>query len=85
MHTFTREQIAAIEIGRTKIAMGIDGRFGEATPVVEIYARRDDIHGKLFICGYREYGAGARMSFSIKEGEESDFRHNKIVQDETAR
>ena len=62
-----------IQIGQTKIAHGIDGRFGEATPVVEIYALKNDIHGKLFICGYRQYGENAGISFSIKEGDE--FRH----------
>jgi hypothetical protein len=75
---FTRTQIASIQMGQTKIAHGIDGRFGEATPVVEIYALRDDIHGKLFICGYRQYGENARISFSIKEGDDCDARHYRI-------
>lgn len=76
--TFTRQQIESIEIGSTKVAHGIDGRFGEATTVVEIYAKKEDIKGKLFVCGYRQYGEGARMSFSIKEGDEVDARHYRI-------
>lgn len=78
MTAFTRDQIDAIEIGTTKVAHGINGRFGEATTVVEIYAKREDIHGKLFVCGYRQYGEGARISFSIKEGDATDARHYRI-------
>lgn len=80
--TFTRAEIDAIEIGKTKVAMGIDGRFGEATLVTKIYAKQDDIYGKLFVCGYRQFGDRAEMSFSVKEGEESDYRHNRIEQPE---
>lgn len=82
MTTYTRAQIDAIQPGRTLIAMGIDGRFSEATVVTSIHAKRNDIHGKLFVCGYRQFGEGGQMSFSVKEGEESDFRHTKIVQPE---
>lgn len=73
MTTFTRQQIDSIAVGQTKIAAGIDGRFGEATPVVSIHAKQDDIHGKLFVCGYRQYGDNAQMSFSLKEGETDRF------------
>ncbi len=76
--TITREQIDAIKVGHTKIAHGIDGRFGDATLVVDIHAKQDDIHGKLFVCGYRQYGENARISFSIKEGDASDARHYRI-------
>lgn len=70
MTTFTRQQIESIEVGATLVAMGIDGRFGEATPVTSIHAKQDDISGKLFVCGYRQYGQAAQMSFSVKEGED---------------
>ena len=71
--TFTRAQIESIAIGSTKIAQGIDGRFGEATTVVDIHAKQDDICGKLFVCGYRQYGEGAMISFSVKEGDDGRF------------
>lgn len=77
---FTREQIDAIEVGKTLIAMGIDGRFGEATVVTSIHAKREDVNGKLFVCGYRQYGDNAQMSFAVKEGDASDFRHVQIIQ-----
>lgn len=70
MTTFTRQQIESIKVGKTVIAMGFDGRFGEATPVTSIHAKQDDISGKLFVCGYRQYGERAQISFSVKEGEE---------------
>lgn len=76
---FTREQIDAIAVGKTLIAQGFDGRFSEATTVVEIYAKGDDIHGKRYVCGYREYGPGARISFSVKEGDPVDARHYIIM------
>lgn len=76
--TFSRAQIDAIAVGSTLIATGIDGRFGEFTPVIEIFARGDDIHGKLYVCGYRQHGDNGAISFSVKEGDESDFRHIRI-------
>ena len=68
--TYTREQIDGITVGKTKIAAGCDGRFGEPTVVVSIHAKQEDIHGKLFVCGYRRFGDNACISFSVKEGEE---------------
>ena len=38
--------------------------------VIEIFARRDNINGQRFVCGYRECGENARMSFSVIEGDE---------------
>jgi hypothetical protein len=73
MTTYTRQQIDAITPGTTRIAQGIDGRYGEATLVTSLHAKQEDIHGKLFVCGYRQYGEGAQMSFSIKEGEDDRF------------
>lgn len=76
--TFTRQQIETINVG-TKIAFGLgDGRFGQFSPVVEITCRREDINGKLFVHGYREFGHNARMSFSIKEGSDTDARLYRI-------
>lgn len=66
MTTFTRQQIEAIEVGTT-----VAGFYpSEFTPVVSIHAKKEDIHGKLFVCGYRQCGDNAQISFSVKEGEE---------------
>lgn len=76
--TFTREQIESINVG-TKIAHGFgDGKFGQATEVVEIVARREDITGKLFVMGYRAFGENSTISFSIKEGTELDKKLYRI-------
>ena len=80
MTTFTRAQIDAIAIGTTTIAQSIDGlHFGKATPVVSIHAKREDIHGKLFVCGYRDFGGNAQISFSVKEGDPTDSRLTRIL------
>ncbi len=71
--TFTRQQIEAIEVGKTMVQAGFDGRYGEATVVTSIHAKQEDIYGKLFVCGYRQYGDNAQMSFSIKEGDDDRF------------
>lgn len=60
----TREEIAAIEVGSEA-----PDAFGKLARVVEITARKEDIHGKLFICYYTTWSENARMSNSMKEGE----------------
>jgi hypothetical protein len=75
---FTRDQVDSIQIG-SMIAQGWDGRFGKPTKVVEIFAKREDVHGKLFVCGYREYGPNAKISFSIKEGDKTDAKIYKLA------
>lgn len=79
MTGYTREQIDAIRIG-TMIAKGIDGRFGEPSPVVEIFAKQDDIYGKLFVCGYVKFSENAQISFSVKEGDPLDAKLVRIVE-----
>ncbi len=59
--TFTRQQIEAIEVGKTMVQAGFDGRYGEATVVTSIHAKQEDIYGN------------AQMSFSIKEGDDDRF------------
>jgi hypothetical protein len=74
MATFTRTQIEAIDVG-SMLAWGLgDGFFGKPQPVVEITCRREDIHGERFVNGYRAFGPGSRISFSIKEGNGADAR-----------
>lgn len=40
-----------------------------ARKVVSIHARRDDIKGVPFVCGYTEFGENSQMSFSAKAGD----------------
>lgn len=75
--TFSDVEVAHIAIG-TLIAHGINGRFSRPTPVVEIFARGTNRHGRPFVCGYREYGDNARISFSIAAGDITDAAHYRI-------
>ena len=76
---FTRQQIDSIAIGQTKISASIDGvHFGEPTRVVEIFAIGVSVRGHRYVCGYREYGEGARISFSISEADATDARLYRI-------
>lgn len=72
-------QVDAIAVG-TSIAFSLNGCFGEPTEVESIHAKQDDIHGKLFVNGYRRYGRAGKglMSFSIKEGDETCARFYRI-------
>ena len=76
--TFTTDQINAIQPGVTEISHGVDGRWGEYRKVVSIHAKRNDIEGNLFVCGYTTFGDNAQLSFSIKANDPFDFRHYRI-------
>lgn len=69
---FTREQIDSIEPGMMLVRKNGERR-NEPARVVSIFAKKDDVAGRLFVCGYAEFGANAQMSFSIKEGDAYDF------------
>jgi hypothetical protein len=43
--------------------------FGHWRRVTRIYARGNDVNGKAYICYYTEFGPGASISNSLKEGE----------------
>jgi hypothetical protein len=60
----TREDVQAIEIGSMAPSC-----FGDLHEVVEVTAKREDIHGKLFCCYYTEFGPTSRISNSVKEDE----------------
>lgn len=47
-----------------------DARWSEPKPVVEIFAVGNNVHGRAYICLYREVDANCRMSHSCTEGEE---------------
>jgi len=44
-------------------------RWSPPRRVVEVFARRDDIHGRAFVCFYTEFGEDARISDGAKEGD----------------
>lgn len=60
----TREDIISLKVGD----MAPDC-FNGMRKVVEIFACREDIHGKMFVCYYTEFGPTSRMSNSMKEDE----------------
>ena len=61
---FTREEVDSIKIGSILV-----GPFRKPSQVLSIFAKENDIHGKLFVCGYQKHGDnGGSISFSIKEG-----------------
>ena len=43
--------------------------FGKLSPVTSIFAQRDDIKGKAFVCYYTKHSENSSMSHSMKEGE----------------
>jgi hypothetical protein len=43
--------------------------FGHWRRVNRIYARGNDLNGKAYVCYYTEFGLGASISNSLKEGE----------------
>src|SRR5687767_11658246 len=79
MPGFTREQVNSISVGYTHLRWGIDRPHGDPKVVTNIHAKREDIHGKLFVCGYIEFGPTSQISFSIKEGDEGDFKRYEII------
>lgn len=59
----TREEIQNIKVGSEVINC-----FGKPATVTEVYAQKDDIHGKAFVCFYSD-DKGFVVSGSMKEGE----------------
>lgn len=63
----TREDVQNLAVGDH-----VPDCFGKLARVVRIFAQRDDVHGKAFVCFYTEFGgsgSGSTMSGSMKEGE----------------
>ena len=56
-------------IEQVRVGSLVPNCFGKLAEVTEIYARKDDIHGKLFVCFYTKMSEGATVSGSLKEGE----------------
>lgn len=60
----TRDQVNSLKVGDLALDC-----FGRWSTVVEITCRRDDIHGRRFVCFYTSFGPTSRISASMKEGE----------------
>lgn len=60
----TREDVENLKVGDLA-----PDCFGKMRRVTEIFARREDINGKLFVCFYTEFGERSTMSGSMKEDE----------------
>lgn len=60
----TREDVQNLKVG--DMALNPFGRYAE---VKNIFAQKDDINGKAFVCYYTDYGPGSTISNSAKEGE----------------
>jgi hypothetical protein len=43
--------------------------FGKWRLVTKVYAKGHDVKGKAYVCYYTEFGPGASISNSLKEGE----------------
>ena len=60
----TREDIYGLRVGDMAL-----NPFGRYAPVTRIYAQKDDINGKAFVCYYTTLGTGAAVSNTAQEGE----------------
>jgi hypothetical protein len=58
----TREYIESLRLGDLA-----PDPFGKLSKITKIYARREDINGKLFICYYTEFSPNSQISNSLKE------------------
>lgn len=62
------EQIENLKVGDV-LQFHINGISWPPAPVVEIHARGVSIYGKAYVCFYQAFGADARISGSVSEGE----------------
>ena len=60
----TRDEIANLKVGDLA-----PDAFGKPVRVTEIFARREDAKGRLFVCYYTEHGVNGSISNSMKEDE----------------
>ena len=61
----TREDVQNLKVGDLA-----PNCFGQFSRVTEIYAQRDNIHGKAFVCFYTEFGSnGSTISGNLVEDE----------------
>jgi hypothetical protein len=60
----TREDIETLKVGDLA-----PDCFGRMNRVTEIFAQKDDINGRAFVCYYTAFGTSGSCSHSMKEGE----------------
>jgi len=60
----TRAEIQSMEVGDLA-----PDCFGHWRRVTKVYAKGHDVNGKAYVCYYTEFGPGASISNSLKEGE----------------
>ena len=59
----TRKDIERIAPGLSAV-----NTFGHEKVIVEVYAKKDNVHGQMFACFYCENGPNSKMSESYTEG-----------------
>ena len=60
----SREDIESLKVGDVS-----PDCFGRMSKVTEIFARKDDINGRAFVCYYTAFGASGSCSHRMKEGD----------------
>ena len=60
----TKQDVLNVEVGSKAPHV-----FGRLSEVVEVYAKKQDINGKWFVCYYVKYGKHGKISHSLKEDE----------------
>ena len=60
----TREQVQSLKVGDFALDC-----FGKMREVVEVYAQKDDIIGRAFVCYYTKTSETSSTSMSMKEDE----------------
>ena len=76
MCAFTEQLLKMIEIyipTRTEIEALKEGDlapdcFGQLRKITRIHAKGNDVNGRAYVCYYTEFGPGASISNSLKEG-----------------
>ena len=61
----TRQEIQSFQIGD----LAPNSLSKTWQPITEIYARKQDVNGKWFICYYTKFGENSTISHSLKENE----------------
>lgn len=74
---FSREDIANIVAGKTKIAIGVDGYFYDPEIVTEIVLSGETEDGRLYVAGYTLF-KNARWYFNVQENHSPSARHYHI-------
>jgi hypothetical protein len=60
----TREQVQSLKVGDLALDC-----YGHWSKVTSIFAQKDDVNGRAYVCFYTDQGEGSNISGSYKEGE----------------